>query len=60
MNGVFCAVRADGCVRNNGVCHATTKQQLHCDGGTVFSTPSVARCYKRVSEELVTEELFCE
>jgi hypothetical protein len=46
-NGVFCAVRADGCVRNNGIRHAITKQQLHINRGEVFSTRSVPICYKQ-------------
>jgi hypothetical protein len=37
--------RADGCERNNGIYYATAKQQLHCNGGTVFSAPPVPRCY---------------
>jgi hypothetical protein len=26
-NSIFCAVRADGCARNNRIRHATTKQR---------------------------------
>jgi hypothetical protein len=44
---VLRVVRADGCERNNGIRHATAKQQLHCKRGTVFSTWSVPRCYKQ-------------
>jgi hypothetical protein len=29
--GFFCAVRADGCVFNNGIRYVTTKQQLQCN-----------------------------
>jgi hypothetical protein len=46
-NGIFCAVRADNCARNNGIRHAIAKQQLHRKIGTVFSTRSVTRCYKQ-------------
>jgi hypothetical protein len=35
--GVFCAIRADGCTRNNG----------YSNRGTVFPTQSVAMVYKR-------------
>jgi hypothetical protein len=45
----FCAVRADGCVRNNRIRHATAKQQLHCNRGMVCSMRSVSRCYKQDS-----------
>jgi hypothetical protein len=48
-NGAFCAVGADGCARKNGIRHATPKQQLHCNRGTVFSTRSGSRSYKLVS-----------
>jgi hypothetical protein len=44
-NGVFCAVCADDCAPNNGIRHATAKQQLDCYRGTVFSARSVPRCY---------------
>jgi hypothetical protein len=45
-NGVFNAVSADDCARNNEKLHATAKQQLHCNRGTVFSTRSMPRYYK--------------
>jgi hypothetical protein len=42
-NGVFCAVRADGCARNSGISHAIAKQKLHNNRGTVFSVRSMPR-----------------
>jgi hypothetical protein len=47
--GVFCTVCPDGCASNNGICHATTKQQSHCNRGTVFSMRSMPKCYKQES-----------
>jgi hypothetical protein len=49
-NGVFRAVSTDGCARENGIRHATAKQPLHGNRGTVFSMRSVLRCYKHDSE----------
>jgi hypothetical protein len=46
-NSVFCAARVYGCSRNNGVCHATVKKQLHCNRGTVFPTRSVPKFYNQ-------------
>jgi hypothetical protein len=46
-NGVFCAVRGDGCARNNWIRHSTAKQQLHCNRGPVFSARSMSKCYKQ-------------
>jgi hypothetical protein len=37
-NGVFCAIRADGCAGNSGIRHANAKQQLHFKRGRVFFT----------------------
>jgi hypothetical protein len=47
-NGVSCAVRADGCVRNNGIRNAIAKQQLHYSRGTVFSVRSVPGLYNEL------------
>jgi hypothetical protein len=35
-NGVFGAVRAYGCSRNNEIRHATSKQELHCQRKGIF------------------------
>lgn len=44
-NGVSCTVRADSCTCNSGIRHAITKQQLHCNGGTISSMWSVPGIY---------------
>jgi hypothetical protein len=36
MNGVLCAVRADGCLCNNEIRHAIANEQIGCNRGTVF------------------------
>jgi hypothetical protein len=45
--GVFREVRTDSCACINRLCHATAKQKLHCNRGTVLSTRFTPRCYKQ-------------
>jgi hypothetical protein len=35
-NNVLCAVRAYGCARSSGICHATAKQKFRCNRNGVF------------------------
>jgi hypothetical protein len=43
----FYTVRANGSSCNSGIHQAITKQQLHCNRGTVFYMQSVLKCYKQ-------------